>query len=52
MLFHDGMVPKLVKTGRVLVDTVKRPTQNLCTLTEGAISRMAGGMRSFFDKND
>jgi hypothetical protein len=49
---RDGSTPKLVKTGRVLVDTVKRPTQNLGTLTEGAISRMAGGMRSFFDKND
>ena len=39
---RDGSTPKLVETGRVLVDTVKRPTQNLGTLTEGAISRMAG----------
>ena len=49
---RDGSTPKLVETGRVLVDTVKRPTQNLGTLTEGAISRRAGGMRAFFDKND
>ena len=49
---RDGSTPKLVKTGRVLVDSVKRPTQNLGTLTSGAISRMANGMRSKFDEND
>ena len=45
-------MPRLVATGRVLVDSVKRPTQNLGTLTSGAISRMANGMRSKFDEND
>jgi hypothetical protein len=29
MLFHDGMVPKLVATGRVLVDSIKRGSFSL-----------------------
>ncbi len=29
MLFHDGMTPKLVKAGRVLVDSVKRGSFSL-----------------------
>ena len=29
MLFHDGMVPKLVKAGRVLVDSIKRGSFSL-----------------------
>ena len=49
---RDGSTPKLVKASRVLVDTVKRPTQNLGTLTEGAIARMGNGMRAMFDEND
>jgi|TARA_R110000823_G_scaffold115393_2_gene238014 hypothetical protein len=48
----DRSMPRLVKAGQVLVTTVKRPTQNLGTLTSGAISRMASGMRSKFDEND
>ena len=48
----DRSMPRLVATGRVLADSVKRPTQNLGTLTSGAISRMANGMRSKFDEND
>ena len=51
-MHKDGSTPKLVEPGRVLVDTVKRPTQNLGTLTEGAISRMGNGMRAKFDEND
>ncbi len=51
-MHKDGSTPKLVETGRVLVDTVKRPTQNLGMLTEGAISRMGNGMRAKFDEND
>ena len=51
-MHKDGSTPKLVETGRVLVDTVKRPTQNLGTLTEGAISRIGNGMRAKFDEND
>ena len=49
---RDGSTPRLVKSGRVLVDSVRRPTQNLGTLTEGAISRMASGIRAKFDEND
>jgi hypothetical protein len=51
-MHKDGSTPKLVETGRVLVDTVKRPTANLGTLTEGAIARMGNGMRAKFDEND
>jgi len=48
----DGSTPKLVQVGRVLVDRVVRPTANLGTLTGGAMSRMANGMRAKFDEND
>ena len=37
---------------QVLVTTVTRPTQNLGILDEGAIRRMASGMRSRFDDGD
>lgn len=49
---RDGSTPRLVKAAQVLVDTARRPTQNLGTLTEGAISRMGSGMRAKFDKDD
>ena len=49
---RDGSTPRLVKATQVLVTAVTRPTQNLGTLTSGAISRMASGMRSRFDEGD
>jgi hypothetical protein len=48
----DGSTPGMVQAGQVLVTTVTRPTQNLGILDEGAIRRMASGMRSRFDDGD
>ncbi len=49
---RDGSTPRMVKATQVLVTAVTRPTRNLGTLTSGAMSRMASGMRSKFDEND
>jgi hypothetical protein len=48
----DGSTPKLVKTGRVLVDEWHEKAGNLGFLEDGAVTRMAEGMRARFDEND
>ena len=49
---HEGITPRLVTAGRVLVTKVVHPTVNLGTLTGDAMLRMANGMRAKFDEND
>ena len=48
----DGKTMKVPAVGKVLVDTVTRPTANLGTLTGDAMLRMVNGMRAKFDEND
>ena len=48
----DGETMKVPAVGKVLVDTVTRPTANLGTLTGDAMLRMGNGMRAKFDEND
>jgi hypothetical protein len=48
----DGTTPRLVATGRVLVDEWHEGSGNLGFLEDGAVTRMAEGMRARFDEND
>tara|TARA_R100001530_G_scaffold53733_2_gene39653 strand:+ start:277 stop:438 length:162 start_codon:yes stop_codon:yes gene_type:complete len=48
----DGKTKRVPAVGKVLVDTVTRPTANLGTLTGDAMLRMSNGMRAKFDEND